>query len=161
MSILAFFRRKKEQVMRAYILKKNGVSLGKNVRMNGVPLIHTPEGKLRIGNGTRINSGIIYNAIGGSHETSFMTKGEGVITIGDNVGITIGHGAIVAVGAVVTMDVPAYAIVGGIPEKTIRKRFDDETIEKLLKLEWWNKPQEWREKHSGLFGDADELIRNL
>lgn len=55
-------------------------------------------------------------------------------------GVTIGHGAIVAARAVVTHDVPDYAIVGGVPAKTIRKRFDDATIAALLELAWWDWP---------------------
>lgn len=53
-------------------------------------------------------------------------------------GIKIGNGAVIAAGAVVVKDVPDYAIVGGVPAKIIRYRFSPETIEQLLKIEWWN-----------------------
>ncbi len=51
--------------------------------------------------------------------------------------VNIGDGAIIAAGAVVSKDVEPYSIVGGNPAKTIRKRFDDATIEKLEELKWW------------------------
>jgi acetyltransferase-like isoleucine patch superfamily enzyme len=54
-------------------------------------------------------------------------------------GVTIGDGAVVASGAVVVGDVPPYAIVGGVPAKIIRYRFDSDIIEKLLELQWWNR----------------------
>jgi len=54
-------------------------------------------------------------------------------------GINIGHGAIVAAGAVVTKDVPPYAIVGGVPAKVLKYRFDEETIAELLEIKWWER----------------------
>jgi chloramphenicol O-acetyltransferase type B len=53
-------------------------------------------------------------------------------------GITIGHGAVVAANAVVTKDVPPYAIVGGVPAKILKYRFNDEKIKILLKSNWWD-----------------------
>ncbi|WP_139999028.1 CatB-related O-acetyltransferase [Paenibacillus paridis] len=73
-------------------------------------------------------------------------KGDTVIGndvwIGYNVtimpGIQIGDGAIIASHAIVTKDVPAYSIVGGNPAKLIRRRFDEEVIEILIAMKWWD-----------------------
>ncbi|MDH5184911.1 MAG: CatB-related O-acetyltransferase [Gammaproteobacteria bacterium] len=57
-------------------------------------------------------------------------------------GVTIGSGAVIAACSVVTKDIPPYAIVAGNPAKIIRQRFDQETIESLLEIAWWDWPIE-------------------
>ena len=59
-------------------------------------------------------------------------------------GVTLHNGCIVAAGAVVTKDVPPYAIVGGNPAKVIRYRFEENTIAGLQKIAWWDWPDELR-----------------
>lgn len=57
-------------------------------------------------------------------------------------GVTIGDGAVIGCRTVVTKDIPPYTIVGGVPAKSIRKRFDEETIKELQKIKWWDWPEE-------------------
>lgn len=67
-------------------------------------------------------------------------------------GVHIGQGAVVAAGAVVTKDVPPYAIVGGVPAKVIKYRFEPEMIKELLKIDYSKLTKEDIEKHiDGLY----------
>jgi acetyltransferase-like isoleucine patch superfamily enzyme len=83
------------------------------------------------------------------------------VWIGANVkiieGVVIGDGAIVAAGSVVTKNLPAYGIYGGIPAKFIRNRFEAEEIEFLKNFEWWNKPFDWLQKNSMKFVSIEEF----
>ncbi len=69
------------------------------------------------------------------------------VWIGQNVtvmpGVHIGDGAIIGADSVVAGDIPPYHIAAGNPCRIIRKRFDDELIEYLLKLKWWDKSADW------------------
>jgi acetyltransferase-like isoleucine patch superfamily enzyme len=105
--------------------------------------------------------------VGGNHRPDYVTtypfaalpsdwpgaKGEtptskGDVVIGNDVwigtgarilsGVTIGDGAVIGAFAVVSKDVSPYAVAVGNPAREVKKRFDDATIKKLLKLEWWN-----------------------
>lgn len=80
--------------------------------------------------------------------------GENAFIVG---GIKIGDGAVVLAGAVVTKDVPPYAIVGGVPAKLIKYRYDEETIRFLLDLKWWEKNVKWLQRHWKLFCDIEKL----
>lgn len=112
----------------------------------------------------RMNSVTTYpfNIMGNGWETcapkttDLPYKGDTVVGndvwIGQNVtvlpGVHIGDGAVIGANSVVSKDVLPYHIVGGNPAKSIRKRFDDETIDFLLRLKWWD----W---------SAEKIFRNL
>jgi len=89
------------------------------------------------------------------------TISKGKIIIGNDVwigagahilsGVRIGDGAIIAAGSVVSKDVPPYAIVGGVPAKLIKYRFDRDVVNKLLEIKWWDWPSEKLKNSFNLF----------
>jgi virginiamycin A acetyltransferase len=133
----------------------------------GYPKVKTwgENATLKIGNFCSIAPGVNI-VLGGEHRVDWVTtypfnailreyrhiKGhpatKGDITIGNDVwigmnatilsGVTIGDGAVIGANSLVTNDIEPYTIVGGNPAKPIRKRFDQQTIDKLLKIRWWD-----------------------
>ena len=80
--------------------------------------------------------------------------GAGVTIMG---GIIIGDGAVILPNATVVKDIPPYSIVGGVPAKIIKMRFDNDTINFLLELKWWNQPIDWLQKNALFFHNIEEF----
>ena len=73
--------------------------------------------------------------------------------------ITIGDGAIIGAGSVVTKDVPPYAVVAGNPARVLHYRFPQEIINKLLEIKWWNHDEKWIREHAVMFRDINQLLQ--
>lgn len=93
----------------------------------------------------------------------------GKLTIGNDVWIgqyalilpscrNIGNGAVIGAGAIVTKDVPPYAIVAGNPAKVLKYRFDPETIEKLEAIRWWDWEVDFIKAHTEDFQNVERVV---
>lgn len=100
-------------------------------------------------------------------DQSYFDEYPGSVSIGNDVwigaratlvdGINIGDGAIIAAGSIVTRDVPPYAIVAGVPAKLVRQRFENETIQTLLKIAWWERDLSWLVENFRIFNDVNSF----
>lgn len=84
--------------------------------------------------------------------------GANVIIVGN---ISIGDGAIAAAGSVITKDIPPYAIVGGVPAKLIRYRFEPDQITKLLELQWWNMDIDYLKNNYKKFHNINDFLDSI
>ena len=88
------------------------------------------------------------------------------VWIGDNVTILpackrVGHGAVIAAGAVLTKDVGNYEVWGGVPAKFIKNRFDKETAVALAKTKWWHMEEDELKKYIDDFENPQEFLKHF
>lgn len=110
---------------------------GKNIlRKNFATNPYNPYEETKIGNDVWIGEGVKIKA-----------------------GVTIGDGAVVGMGSIVTKDLEPYGIYAGNPAKLIRKRFDDVTIEELLKVQWWDWDDEKIERYGACINHVPKFLK--
>ena len=98
-----------------------------------------------------------------------LSVSNGPIKVGNDVwigfraviqsGVTINDGAVIFPGTIVTKDVPAYAVVGGVPAKIVKYRFSDEIIRELLSIKWWDWSDEIiKARMSDFYGSVEDFV---
>ncbi|MBN1459931.1 MAG: CatB-related O-acetyltransferase [Armatimonadetes bacterium] len=150
------------------VVPKGRITIGRGTYGCPTILVYHPRDSVSIGNYCSIGPEVLIITSGGHRSdtscqypfkkrlnpkvvnTDVVTKGP--IIIGNDVwlgarsivlsGVTVGDGALVAAGAIVVEDVPSFGVVGGNPARLIRMRFDSDVIAALLRIRWWNWPED-------------------
>lgn len=155
------------------------VRVGSHSYFNGGVRVHryheTIDGHVTVGRYCSIADDVEF-FLGGNHHPEWVStyphhahpdeiSSRGDIIIGNNVwigrnaavlsGVRVGDGAVIGAHALVTADVRPYAIVGGVPATEIRRRFDDDTIDALLDLRWWDWSDEKVREFASLLQSTD------
>ena len=165
-----------------------GITLGTLSTINQDCVVYFPNGRITVGNysgiarrvtflcgGPRDHASVDHPTVSNfrfrSHypDSNYpVGRDKGPIDIGSDCwvgteamifgGTTIGHGSIVGARAVVTKDVPPFAVVAGNPAKIIRYRFERHVIDRLMEIRWWDWDRGKVESNIDLLADIDMFL---
>ena len=143
---------------------KSRTQIGNYTRINGrISIRGTAEVKIGkycaigtnitiISNNHNMNYANVQDALQKNNRFKVFTEEKLGVTLGNNIwigdnalilaGVCVGDGSVIGAGSIVTKDIKPFSVVAGVPARTIRKRFKDEIIKKLLDIQWWNWSEE-------------------
>ncbi len=155
------------------------MAIRKGVGTTGDPIVRGTASDVIIGNYCSISNYSIFDGGFGHYhenvsqydwrqmgfESNFHSKTKGDISVGSDVwigdnaiimsGVSIGHGAVIAAGSIVTKDVDPYVIVAGVPAKMKKYRFSLDVIEALLDIAWWDWTEDKIRDNINLINNSD------